>query len=48
MFGVFTSLIVLLYVLDNDTNFVIKISVFVGLLIELWKVRENLLFHART
>ena len=29
-FNVFQSLIVLLYILDNETNFVIIISVFVG------------------
>lgn len=39
-FNVFQSLIVLLYVLDNETNFMIKISCFVGLLIELWKIKK--------
>ena len=39
-FGVFQSLIVLLYVLDNDTNFVIRMSVFVGLGIEIWKINK--------
>ncbi|XP_017769003.1 PREDICTED: cleft lip and palate transmembrane protein 1 [Nicrophorus vespilloides] len=39
-FGVFQSLIVLLYVLDNDTNTVVKISCFVGLCIELWKIQK--------
>jgi hypothetical protein len=39
-FNVFQSLIVLLYILDNETNFVIIISVFIGLLIELWKVTK--------
>jgi len=52
-FNVFQSLIVLLYVLDNDTNTMVRISVGVGLLIECWKVfkvtdvtldRENKLF----
>lgn len=52
-FNVFQSLIVLLYVLDNETNFMIKISCFIGLGIEVWKIqkvvnvsisRENLLF----
>lgn len=52
-FNVFQSLIVLLYVLDNETNFVVKISIFIGLAIELWKIhkvidiklnRENKLF----
>jgi len=37
-FNVFQSLIVLLYVLDNETNTVIKISCFVGLGIEVWKI----------
>ncbi|KAJ8976025.1 hypothetical protein NQ317_003566 [Molorchus minor] len=37
-FGVFQSLIVLLYVFDNETNTVIKISCFVGLGIEFWKI----------
>jgi uncharacterized membrane protein len=39
-FNVFQSLIVLLYVLDNDTNTVIKISCFVGLCIEVWKIHK--------
>ncbi|XP_046372749.1 cleft lip and palate transmembrane protein 1 homolog [Haliotis rufescens] len=52
-FNVFQSLIVLLYVMDNETNTVVRISVFVGLCIEIWKIhkvvnvkfdRENLLF----
>ena len=33
-------MIVLLYVLDNDTNMVIRISVGIGLLIELWKIKK--------
>ncbi|CAH3040787.1 unnamed protein product [Porites lobata] len=52
-FNVFQSVIVLLYVMDNETNTVIIISCFVGLLIEIWKInkavdikldRENLWF----
>lgn len=39
-FGVFQSLIVLLYVLDNETNFMIRISCFVGLGIEVWKIQK--------
>lgn len=39
-FNVFQSLIVMLYVLDNDTNTLIKISCFVGLAIELWKITK--------
>jgi len=39
-FNVFQSLIVLLYVLDNETNFVIKISCGVGLIIEIWKIQK--------
>ena len=39
-FNVFQSLIVLLYVLDNDTNTLIRISVGIGLLIELWKIQK--------
>jgi len=39
-FNVFQNLIVMLYVFDNDTNTVIKISCFVGLCIELWKVTK--------
>jgi hypothetical protein len=39
-FNVFQSLIVLLYVLDNNTNTVIKISCFVGLCIEVWKIHK--------
>ncbi|XP_018576856.1 cleft lip and palate transmembrane protein 1 homolog [Anoplophora glabripennis] len=37
-FGVFQSLVVLLYVLDNETNTLIRISCFVGLGIEFWKI----------
>lgn len=37
-FNVFQSVVVLLYVLDNDTNTLIRISIGIGLLIELWKL----------
>ncbi|XP_031953785.1 cleft lip and palate transmembrane protein 1, partial [Corvus moneduloides] len=39
-FGVFQSLVVLLYILDNETNFVVQLSVFIGLLIDLWKITK--------
>ncbi|XP_067010073.2 putative lipid scramblase CLPTM1 [Anabrus simplex] len=39
-FNVFSSLIVLLYVLDNDTNTVIQITCFIGLCIEIWKIHK--------
>ena len=39
-FNVFQSVIVLLYVLDNETNTIIKISCFVGLIIEIWKINK--------
>merc|ERR1719369_2520778 len=39
-FNVFQNIIVVLYVFDNDTNTVIRISCFVGLAIELWKVTK--------
>jgi hypothetical protein len=39
-FNVFQSLVVLLYIMDNETNYVIIVSVFVGLLIEVWKVTK--------
>merc|ERR1712203_1117930 len=39
-FNVFQSLIVLLYVMDNETNTLIKISCFVGLCIEIWKIHK--------
>lgn len=39
-FGVFQSLIVLLYVLDNETNFMIRVSCFIGLGIEVWKIQK--------
>lgn len=41
-FNVFQSVVVLLYVLDNDTNMMVRISVFVGLLIEIWKIHKVL------
>lgn len=39
-FNVFQALIVLLYVLDNETNTLVRISCFVGLGIELWKIKK--------
>lgn len=39
-FAVFQSLIVLLYVMDNETNFMIRMSCFVGLGIEIWKIQK--------
>jgi Cleft lip and palate transmembrane protein 1 (CLPTM1) len=39
-FSVFQSVIVLLYVLDNETNFMIKVSCFIGLGIEIWKIQK--------
>lgn len=39
-FAVFQSLIVLLYVLDNETNFMIRVSCFIGLGIEVWKIQK--------
>lgn len=39
-FSVFQSLIVLLYVLDNETNTLVRISCFVGLCIEMWKIKK--------
>lgn len=39
-FSVFQSLIVLLYVLDNETNFVVVCSCLVGMLIECWKITK--------
>lgn len=38
LFNVGQSCVVLLYVIDNDTNFVVRLSVGIGLLIEMWKV----------
>nr|ACD37578.1 cleft lip and palate associated transmembrane protein [Philodina roseola] len=42
-FNIFQSAIVLLYVFDNDTNAMVRLSVFIGLLIELWKLPK--VFH---
>jgi len=39
-FNVFQSLIVLLYVLDHETNTLIRISCFIGLGIEMWKIHK--------
>ena len=39
-FNVFQSLIVLLYVMDSETNFLIKFSCFLGLGIEIWKITK--------
>ncbi|KAJ1362845.1 hypothetical protein KIN20_022540 [Parelaphostrongylus tenuis] len=38
LFNIFQSLIVFLYICDNDTNWVVKTSVGIGLLIECWKI----------
>ncbi|VDN29483.1 unnamed protein product, partial [Gongylonema pulchrum] len=38
LFSVFQSVIVFLYICDNDTSWIVKLSVGVGLLIELWKI----------
>lgn len=38
MFNVFQSLVVFLYICDNDTSWVVKMSVGIGLLIEMWKI----------
>ena len=39
-FNVFQALLVLLYVCDNETNFVIKMSCFAELCIQLWKISK--------
>ena len=39
-FNVFQSLIVLLYVFDNETNTIVVVSCFVGLIIECWKITK--------
>ncbi|PVD26713.1 hypothetical protein C0Q70_14391 [Pomacea canaliculata] len=39
-FSVFQSVIVLLYVMDNETNTIVKISIFIGLCIEIWKIHK--------
>ncbi|GMT17825.1 hypothetical protein PFISCL1PPCAC_9122, partial [Pristionchus fissidentatus] len=38
LWGIGQHVVVFLYVCDNDTNFMIKASLFVGILIECWKV----------
>ncbi|CAI2357390.1 unnamed protein product [Caenorhabditis sp. 36 PRJEB53466] len=42
LFNIFQSLIVFLYICDNETNFVVKMSVGIGLLIECWKIPKVL------
>jgi hypothetical protein len=44
-FHLFQSFIVLLYVIDNDTNTMVRISIFIGIIIELWKVPKVLNFQ---
>ncbi|XP_008553083.1 putative lipid scramblase CLPTM1 [Microplitis demolitor] len=39
-FNVFQSLVVLLYVLDNETNTLIRLSCGIGLCIEIWKINK--------
>ncbi|CAF2807681.1 unnamed protein product [Rotaria sp. Silwood2] len=43
--SIFQSFIVLLYVFDNETNTMVRISVFVGIIIELWKVPKIVNFE---
>ena len=38
LFNVFQSVVVFLYICDNDTSWVVKLSVGIGLLIEVWKI----------
>jgi len=44
-FNIFQSFIVLLYIFDNEANTMVRISVCVGILIELWKVPKVLNFE---
>ncbi|CAG0919715.1 unnamed protein product [Notodromas monacha] len=53
LFNLFQSGVVLLYIFDNDANTIVRISVCVGMLIDLWKIpkvlditvdRENKIF----
>ncbi|XP_003699489.2 putative lipid scramblase CLPTM1 [Megachile rotundata] len=39
-FNVFQSLVILLYVLDNETNTVVRISCAISLCIEVWKINK--------
>ena len=39
-FNVLQSVIVVLYVQDNETNTMVRISVFIGLIIEIWKIQK--------
>ncbi|XP_074601103.1 uncharacterized protein LOC141855105 [Brevipalpus obovatus] len=39
-FNVFQSVVVFLYVLDNDTNTLVRFSLGIGLLIEVWKINK--------
>ena len=47
LFGMFQSVIVFLYILDNDTNMVVIISVFISLLIDCWKITKVVVFTVR-
>uniref|UniRef100_A0A915DAJ4 Cleft lip and palate associated transmembrane protein n=1 Tax=Ditylenchus dipsaci TaxID=166011 RepID=A0A915DAJ4_9BILA len=42
LFNVFQSVIVFLYICDNDSSWVIKMSIGFGLLIEMWKIPKCL------
>jgi hypothetical protein len=46
-FNIFQSLIVLLYVFDNEANTMVRISVCIGIVIELWKVPKILNFQVK-
>lgn len=45
LFNIFQSFVVLLYVFDNEANTMVRVSVSVGILIELWKVPKILNFQ---
>uniref|UniRef100_A0A914D4B1 Cleft lip and palate associated transmembrane protein n=1 Tax=Acrobeloides nanus TaxID=290746 RepID=A0A914D4B1_9BILA len=42
LFNMFQSLVVFLYICDNEASWVVKLSIGVGLLIELWKIPKVL------
>lgn len=47
LYGVFCSFIVVLYVMDNEANMLVYVSVWISLAIDLWKIKKVLDIRVR-
>ena len=41
--GIFFQAVIFLYLLDNDTSYMILVSQVIGLLIEIWKINKTVI-----